>query len=191
MKTSVDQNVICTPYRRQTSFVNSWRPLYCRGFISNTSRRRGNITEMSSQSPPSHITGSCACGKVRFTAEPRPEATVYCYCTTCRKASGAAYMPFVHFRKNDIHWDGQPEKWEKTDKATRTHCSTCGSCMSMWYHNKPEEVGILAGCIDEGIELINPVKACIFVSEKPAWAELPRDVPAFNQGYTSGRYTSD
>jgi len=95
-------------------------------------------------------------------------------------------MPFVHFSADDIRWEGQADKWQKSDKATRGHCSTCGSCIYMFYHSKPEEMGILAGCIDEGLESVGEVQACIYVEEKPDWAELPKGVPTHARGYSDG-----
>jgi len=139
---------------------------------------------MASEPSSGRITGSCACGRVRFSAT-NPEATVHCYCTTCRKTSGAAYLPFAHFREDNIRWENEPDKWAKSDNATRAYCATCGSCISMSYHGDPE-IGIAVGCIDEGVDLINPVKMCIYVREKPAWAQLPQGVPAFDGGSTEG-----
>lgn len=49
----------------------------------------------------------------------------------------------------------------------------------MVIHSDPKEIAITVGSIDEGIELVKPVESCIFVKEKPDWAELPKDVPAF------------
>lgn len=49
----------------------------------------------------------------------------------------------------------------------------------MMYYKDSEEVGVLLGCFDEGVELAEPVSKCIFVEEKPHWAELPKDIPAF------------
>lgn len=51
----------------------------------------------------------------------------------------------------------------------------------MTYDAQPEEIGIVAGCIDEGIELVKSVSQCIFVAEKPAWAALPKDVECFDE----------
>ena len=122
------------------------------------------------------ISGSCACGGIKFIANPKPRATVYCYCTTCRKCSGAEYLPFVHFRTEDVQWESDPDKFNKSDIATRTHCAKCGSSISMYYHSHPDIVAITLGCIDEGLDIIKPVSWCIFVKEKPAWAVLPAGV---------------
>lgn len=138
---------------------------------------------MSTESPNSatKVKGSCACGKIKFTAEPNLGAMCYCYCTTCRKCSGAPYLPFIECRKDDVHWESPPTQWHKSDSATRGHCSTCGSCIYMIYDSQPDQIWIVAGCIDEGVKLVKPVSECIFVAEKPAWAALPKDVKCFDE----------
>ncbi|KAG2736092.1 hypothetical protein G9P44_000182 [Scheffersomyces stipitis] len=32
--------------------------------------------------------GSCVCGSIEFTVRSKPEATLVCYCTDCRKGAG-------------------------------------------------------------------------------------------------------
>jgi hypothetical protein len=134
---------------------------------------------------PVKITGSCACGKVQFTAKSPPSDTCYCYCTKCRKCSGAPYIPFLNFRKDQVEWKNQPDEWASSSFAQRTYCATCSSCIAMLYDSSPDNIWITLGCIDEGLELIPDKVHCIFVSEKPKWAELPAGVPCFDKFPTS------
>lgn len=127
------------------------------------------------------IGGSCACGKVRFTAKSAPTDTTYCYCTQCRKSSGAPFIAFTDFRKDQIEWLGPPDEWKSSSIAQRTYCSTCSSCIAMLYNAYPDDIWITLGCIDEGIELVPKVAHCIFVSEKPEWAETPAGVRCFDK----------
>jgi len=91
------------------------------------------------------ITGSCACGKVKFVARPPTQQTVHCYCTTCRKCSGSDYIAFTHFNIDQVHWTTSPQIWRKTDRATRGLCKTCGSCVSMMYDSDPRHIAITLG----------------------------------------------
>lgn len=135
------------------------------------------------------IRGSCACGKVKFTAEPNAFETTYCYCTTCRKCSGNAFLPFTHFHVNEVQWESPPDEWRKSDVAVRGHCSNCGTSVSMLYHHDPGIIGITLGCIDEGTEFVEKVSKCIFVGEKPDWVELPSGIPQ-QSGLTPGFLSS-
>lgn len=125
------------------------------------------------------ITGSCACGKITFATDDEPGALVYCYCTTCRKISGAEYLPFVHFRKDQIRWNREPDEYRKSDRAIRTHCANCGTSLAMAYHNDPHEIAIILGSFDKGLERVKPVKKLIFMSDAPSWAHVPEGVPRF------------
>ena len=76
-----------------------------------------------------------------------------------------------------VRWTkARPQQFKKSDVAVRQYCADCGACISMAYHHEPDEIGLAASCIDKGAELVKPAK-CIFVEEKPAWAELPSGVP--------------
>lgn len=128
-----------------------------------------------------NLTGSCACGRINFTATD-PANTVYCYCTTCRKQGGAPYLPFLEFRKSNVNFNGpKPEIYNKSDKADRAYCSSCGAIIYMTYPSDPGQIGIIAGLIDEGVEHVKKVNRLIYVEEKPGWATLPAGVPAFRE----------
>lgn len=124
------------------------------------------------------ITGSCACGKIRFTANSKSRDTCYCYCNTCRKCSGAPYIAFTHFDKDQIEWQTPPDEWCSSSNAYRTFCSTCASTISMVY-NGSGQVAISIGCIDDGIENVPKVSMCIYLKDKPQWADLPEGVPCY------------
>lgn len=127
------------------------------------------------------LSGSCACGRVKFTAK-NPRETVYCYCTTCRKTSGAPYLPFIELDSADIDFQGtEPEVYKKSEVADRGYCSGCGAIIYMTYRSKPEEFGLVAGLVDEGVEHVKKVGRLIYVEEKPEWVTLPAGVPAFRE----------
>lgn len=123
------------------------------------------------------VTGSCACGKITFATDDEPGKLFYCYCTTCRKISGAEYLPFVQFRKDQIQWNQEPDEFQKTDRATRTHCANCGSSLTMAYHDDPHEIWIIMGSFDKGFERVRSVVRCIYVKEAPSWAHFPAGIP--------------
>ncbi|KAF2095088.1 hypothetical protein NA57DRAFT_59837 [Rhizodiscina lignyota] len=52
---------------------------------------------MSSNTPV--ITGSCRCRSVQYytTTPPRSKACNFCHCQTCRRLSGAPFLPFADF----------------------------------------------------------------------------------------------
>lgn len=124
------------------------------------------------------IKGSCACGRVKFIARHPTGETCYCYCVQCRKCSGADYLPFTHFKLKDVQWTANPpDIYRHSNVASRGLCRECGTCIHMIYDSNPTEVGLVLGCIDEGVDQVPPLQMCIWVKEKAAWTILPSGVP--------------
>lgn len=151
---------------------------------SSTSKEHQQaVTRLDMSENPSsltQITGSCACGKVKFTATGEPGPTSYCYCKECGKCSGAGFLPFTRFQKDQTQWQTLPDDWHSSSQPVRSFCSSCSSCISMKYHSAPSRIWTTVGCIDQGIEAIKPASSCIFVKEKPPWAALPENVPRYD-----------
>src|SRR3954468_6938134 len=51
---------------------------------------------------PPKISGSCACGSVKWSSTPPPSRGSFCYCKTCRKLSGGAFLAFMDFPSSSI-----------------------------------------------------------------------------------------
>lgn len=48
-------------------------------------------------------------------------------------------------------------------------------------YNGTEDDWIAVGCIDDGVEKVPRTSACIFVLDKPKWADLPAGVPCYTK----------
>ena len=65
-------------------------------------------------------TGGCLCGAVRYRATAAPLRAVSCHCAMCRRASGAAFLTFVHFPKEAFAWtEGAPTRYRSSANAER------------------------------------------------------------------------
>ena len=51
---------------------------------------------------PRTIEGGCLCGEVRYRIQGEPVASTTCQCRTCRKASAAAIVPWLHIDAADF-----------------------------------------------------------------------------------------
>lgn len=126
------------------------------------------------------FTGGCRCGGVRYTSSDPPKPYNNCYCETCRRLSGGAYLPFLEVPTKAFKFvsDQSLTTFAVTDSAERTFCNRCGSPMSMKYHAQPDRFWITLGSVDEesmGNEHWPRLKAHIYVKEKPKWCTLPED----------------
>ncbi len=105
-------------------------------------------------------TGSCLCGKVRFTADAIPSLQA-CHCRTCRKWGGG---PFIAVPCKSAEFEGEVTRFAASKRADRGFCPTCGT--HLFFYSKPGDMyGIPAGLFDEDPE--SSLRAEYFIDEKP------------------------
>jgi len=123
-------------------------------------------------------TGGCLCGAVRYRARVDPLRVVSCHCGTCRRASGAAFMTFVHFPVDAFEWIGaQPQRYRSSAAAERGFCAVCGSTLSMHEAVLADRVQVSLGSLDRP-DLVRPDDHVWTVSQLP-WLEIVDDRPRF------------
>lgn len=71
--------------------------------------------------------GGCLCGQLRYRIRAVREA-FWCHCTMCRRASGAAALPWASVARADFAFTaGTPATFASSPGVTRAFCGTCGS----------------------------------------------------------------
>lgn len=91
--------------------------------------------------------GGCACGEVRFRITGAPLRTGLCHCLTCRKAHGAAFNPFVVYRREQVELRGTISWWQDSASYRRGFCPACGSRVVAEVHGS-DEVELSLGSFD-------------------------------------------
>ncbi|KAJ6520199.1 Mss4-like protein [Mycena sanguinolenta] len=75
--------------------------------------------------------GSCFCGEVSFIIEGKPLFSLYCHCTQCQRADGAAFVSSMHYAPFAFEWtyaaENKPEE-ETLRGFTMYRCKKCRSC---------------------------------------------------------------
>jgi ubiquinone/menaquinone biosynthesis C-methylase UbiE len=137
--------------------------------------------------PPSTycaVSGSCACGAVRWTATSAPSSSAFCYCTTCRKISGGSFVAFMDFPKNSITFTSilaSLKSIELSSSAERGFCGNCGSTLTMIYHAEETTIWVTMGSMDEDKSqpgILDSAKSSlqhIYTKNTPSWYEIPED----------------
>lgn len=127
--------------------------------------------------------GSCLCGGVQYMSSSLPTGVTHCHCLTCRKLSGSSFLPFADFPATSITFRSAKtlKSNQHSDIAIRTHCSECGSPITMQYFCQPEIIGIAVGTIDEEsmgdkVGVLNGRKR-VYTKEgkKARWWKIPND----------------
>ena len=134
------------------------------------------------------LTGSCSCGRVRFTLESHtPYPYMRCYCSICRKTQGgggyainimgdAATLKVRGGKWTSVYRARIKEKGEsraRLSPARRHFCSRCGS--SLWVSDPrwAQWVYPFASAIDTPLPK-PPEEVELMLSYAAPWSEIPK-----------------
>jgi hypothetical protein len=84
------------------------------------------------------MTGGCACGRVRFTAEVGSDDAYLCHCRMCQRATGSLSIAFTNVLKAAVRWQREPDWYVSSPIARRPYCRECGTSLGFEYpdHHK-------------------------------------------------------
>jgi hypothetical protein len=127
--------------------------------------------------------GSCLCGAVTFEVNPPTSKFVYCHCSRCRKATGAAHGTNIYVEPHQFAWLSGENVIERFDLATarsfaKWFCRTCG-CPLPRLSRSGKTMVIPAGSLDQA-PIDNP-KAHIFWESRASWVRVQDDLPRHAQ----------
>jgi len=94
------------------------------------------------------MTGGCACGKVRFTAQIHDDDAYLCHCRMCQRATGSVSIAFRNVMKADVAWDGEPDWYESSPIARRPYCAACGTSLG-FAHPDSEKMDLTVASFDD------------------------------------------
>ena len=150
----------------------SWGPGARRSGTDSTSQHEATLSKL----PSTKFVCACACGQCKFTTEmgPREIQLNHCYCSICRKLSGAPYFTWTPVRRSALHWERNGQQLlDSSATSHRTMCGQCGGSLTMTYSAQPDTVWIAAGCIKN---LPPPAYAAhIFCDDAAPWYLPPSD----------------
>lgn len=83
------------------------------------------------------MSGGCACGRIRFTAQVDNFNAYLCHCRMCQRASGNISLAFKNLAKAQVRWESQPDWYDSSPIARRPFCSRCGTSLGFEYPDSP------------------------------------------------------
>lgn len=133
--------------------------------------------------------GSCLCGRVRFTTLRPLRGVVYCHCSQCRKQTGHHYAA-TNVAESHLEVEGADAiTWYRSSAfARRGFCSTCGSAL-FWKSDGADDISILTGAFDAPTGLGG--QAHIFVADKGDYYEISDGLPQFEHAAPRVRADQD
>jgi hypothetical protein len=135
------------------------------------------------------LQGSCHCGEVRFKVKsPHPYPFNLCYCSICRKTTGAGgYAINLSAEFATLEVEGREHirvyraKIRDEDSgeinqslAERSFCGLCGSALWLWDPRWPELVHPLAAVIDSELP-VPPERTHLMLDSKASWVVVRAD----------------
>lgn len=131
------------------------------------------------------IRGTCHCKCVRFEVNDTELSVRYCYCTTCRKLSGADYSSVARVdRDKFIMTQGQEHlvSYESRPGKHRYHCDHCFAPIYVITNNETRFLRVRLGLLDGSPKVT--VTGHMWVSEKPDWRTIEDSLPVYLFDYT-------
>jgi hypothetical protein len=128
-----------------------------------------------------HMTGSCLCGQVRYTADAEPMFTGVCHCTKCQKQSGGAFNVVVAVPTASLKVAGSlkshTSKGDSGKDVVARFCPDCGSTITSEPEVMPGASILRAGTLDD-TSWLKPTME-IFCDSKQNWVQLGGGLQSF------------
>jgi len=127
-----------------------------------------------------HLTGGCLCGAIAYSLDYEPgDVADVCFCRECRKASGAAALPWVQVPPGRFRvTKGVARGYASSPQAMRWFCGDCGSTVYMT-DSEGRSVGVTLGSLDAP-EAIRPTVQG-WVCERVSWQAVDESLPAYDK----------
>ena len=147
----------------------------CRGQLRE--KRRGLEIMATEQAL---LRGSCLCGLVVYEVPDSFEYSLYCHCSNCRRATGAAAKPFAGIKSDRLTFVSGGDQIMRYGDGTNhdVHCQRCGSLLYSLVRNGAYLHVTLGTLIDS--PTIRPT-AHIFVGSKAPWDDVCDGLPQFDR----------
>lgn len=95
------------------------------------------------------MSGGCACGRIRFTANVDTFDAELCHCRMCQRASGNISLAMVAVERSSVDWEREPEWYRSSPIATRPFCAACGTSLGFCYDEGPTRIEITVASFDD------------------------------------------
>ncbi len=127
-----------------------------------------------------HREGGCACGAVRYRARGPGFDAGFCHCRTCRRSSGAPFVGWVTFLRDDFEVQvGEPASSASSPRVTRGFCGRCGTPLTYAHRDTPDRLDVTLASFDEPGSFAPGYH--IWVSHKLPWVSLDDGLPRYEE----------
>jgi hypothetical protein len=94
------------------------------------------------------MTGGCACGRIRYSAQIDGDDAYLCHCRMCQRATGSVSIAFTTLPKANVAWEREPDWFASSPIAQRPFCGTCGTSLGFAYPDS-EKMDLTVASFDD------------------------------------------
>lgn len=95
------------------------------------------------------MSGGCACGAVRYSAEIASSDAYLCHCRMCQRATGSVSIAFTNAKQADVTWESGPDWYASSRIAKRPFCAKCGTSLGFQFLEDSENMDLTVASFDE------------------------------------------
>jgi hypothetical protein len=95
------------------------------------------------------MTGGCACGRVRFSAEVEPSEAYLCHCRMCQRSSGSISLALVNAKLERVQWSGDADWYDSSPIAERPYCRECGTSLGFKFKQPDKNMDLTVAAFDD------------------------------------------
>lgn len=122
--------------------------------------------------------GGCLCGAVRYEITGAVTNPCFCHCASCRRASGAAMLPWGTFARASVRITrGALTEFRSSSGVWRGFCAHCGTPLTYRNEARGAELDVTLATLDEP-QLIAP-RMHVWVAERLPWVAIGDHLPQF------------
>ena len=126
------------------------------------------------------LSGSCACGEIKYTINGQVLTCGHCHCESCRRWQSSAFATWLSCRAEDFRIDSGAEKlgvYESSSGVSRQFCLRCGSPL---FYRSIEEADVVYATLSS-LTASNGTMPTRHVSfeERVEWFAFVDDLPKF------------
>jgi hypothetical protein len=95
------------------------------------------------------MTGGCACGRIRYTAQVHDNDAYLCHCRMCQRSTGSVSIAFKNVKLSDIAWAQEPDWYESSPIALRPYCAGCGTSLGFKFRDGSDKMDLTVASFDD------------------------------------------
>jgi hypothetical protein len=125
--------------------------------------------------------GRCHCGAIQFGMPDQVAHSAICYCSDCRKQSGAPMVAWAMVRADQVVVRGEPRVYASSETGRRSFCAACGA--GLFFKNAIlEQMGMMQVRIAalDAPDAVAP-KVQVHTAERINWVASAHELPAFER----------